>query len=382
MPVRRRGAGGDRAGGVGGPLGPGAGVERGGDAGDLQGQHLVGAGDPRAAVDADGPVALPRPERGEPLGEPFGRKVAAVLGDVLGGRGGDGPGDVAADPVDGLDVAPVALGRPGVQEQSRTGEGGGPVRVQGGQGARLRPEIALGGVRDLGGEVAGPRGEPAVQDPDVRVARPAQQPPGAGGGPALSPVVDHDRGVLADPRPAHHGAEGLRVREGVAAAAARRSGQLRVEVDEDGTGEVARLVVGAAVRTTQLPADVQEDRGPRSRRLAGVFGCGDDGLHGCHPRAEAVAPVPASVRIHRSVAVSLQRIHRFRRLRRPRSLHPLHREPGEHREPRVRGAAGAARAPGGASICTGCAVRVPTRDGRTAAFPCTATTTVRGETRR
>ncbi len=356
--TRSRTAPADRPGGVRGPLGPGARIEDTGEARDLQGQHLVRAGDPGAAVDAHALGAGLRPQPGEPCGQLFGRKVAAVRVDVLRGRRGDGPGDMAADAVDRLHIAPVALGRPGVQQQTRPGEGGRPFRVQGRQGPRLRPEIALGGVRDLRGEVTGPGGEPAVQDPYVPVPGPAQQPPGAGRRPALPAVVHHDGGVLADPGPAHHGTEGLRVREGVAASVARRSGQLRVEVDEDRAGQMAGLVVGAAVRAAELPADVQEYRGPGSGRLARAFGCGDDGLHGCHPRAAGPAPVTASD----GTAGGNPAV--------------LRREPGR------RGAAGAPPAPGGASICTGHADHVLTRGGSAVPFPRTATTTVRGERRR
>lgn len=345
-------------GGVRGPLGPGARVEDTGEAGDLQGQHLVRAGDSGSAVDAHAFGAGLRPQAGEPCGQPVGREVAAVRVDVLGGRRGDRPGDMSADAVDRLHVAPIAFGRPRVQQQTRPGERRRALRVQGGQGPRLRPEIALGGVRDLRGEVTGPGGEPTVQDPYVCVPGPAQQPPGAGRRPALPAVVHHDGGVLADPGPAHHGPEGLRVREGVAAAVARRSGQLLVEVDVDRAGQMAGLVVGAAVRAAELPADVQEHRRPGPGRLARACGWGDDGLHGCHPRAAGRAPVTASD----GTAGGNPAV--------------LRREPGR------RGAAGAPPAPRGASICTGHTNHVLTRGRVPVPFPRTATTTVRGERRR
>lgn len=328
---------GDR--GVRGPLGPGAGVQDAGEARDLQGQHLVRAGDAGSAVDAHTLGAPLRPQAGEPRGEPLGRKVAPVLVDVRRGRRGDGPGNVTADAVDRLHIAPVAFRRARVQQQTRAGEGSRTFRVQCGQGPRLRPEIALAGARDLGGEVARPGGESSVQDPYVLVPRPAQQPPGSRRGPALAAVVHHDRGVLADPGPAHHGPEVLRVREGVAAAVARRSRQFRIEVDVDRTGQVTGLVVGTAVRAAELPADVQEHRRSRPGRLARAFGCGNDGFHGCHPRAAAPAPVTASV----GTAGGNPAV--------------LRREPGR------RGAAGVSPAPRGASICTGHADRFPTRDG-------------------
>ncbi|KIX74212.1 hypothetical protein SF12_19315, partial [Streptomyces sp. MBRL 601] len=154
-------------------------VEGGVDSGHRQGQHLVGPGDAGAAVDADLPAGV-RAQGGETAGE-FGRgEQAAVLAGVLGGRGGVGARDVAADPVDRLDVAPVPLGGAGVQEHPGGGQCGGAVGVQQLQLARFRGEVARLRRDFTRLQRPVPGGEPAVEDAYLGVAGPAQQPPGAG----------------------------------------------------------------------------------------------------------------------------------------------------------------------------------------------------------
>src|SRR5690242_9256867 len=83
-------AGGDRAVGVGGPLRPGARVERGRDAGDGQRGDLVGGGDAGAAVDADRSPAGRDAEPGEPVPQLGRGQERAVWREVLGGGGGAG----------------------------------------------------------------------------------------------------------------------------------------------------------------------------------------------------------------------------------------------------------------------------------------------------
>ena len=177
------------------------------------------------------------------------------------------PGMWPATAVDRLDLAPVALPRPCVQQQPGAGQRRRAVRVEQRERARARGEVA--GSAGCGSRSpAGPSqaGEAAVQDPHVRVARPAQQPPGAGRGPALAAVVDDDRRAGRHARAAHRRAEGRRVGQRMPAARAGRAGQLGVQVDEDGARDVPGLVVGPAVGgspaalAAQLPADVQQHR--------------------------------------------------------------------------------------------------------------------------
>ena len=79
----------------------------------------------------------------------------------------------------------------------------------------------------------------------------------------------------------------------VAAAAARRGpASSPVQVDEDGARDVRRPRTRPGRRrwlagrlAAELPADVEEDRRVGSRQVAREVGCGDDGVHGHHPRA-------------------------------------------------------------------------------------------------
>src|ERR1700757_730227 len=77
-------AGGDRAGRVGDPFGPGAGVEGRGNAREGEGQDLVGAGDAGAAVRADGVIAVgAHAQLSEAAGEVGGGQEGPVLVHVL-----------------------------------------------------------------------------------------------------------------------------------------------------------------------------------------------------------------------------------------------------------------------------------------------------------
>jgi hypothetical protein len=91
------------------------------------------------------------------------------------------------------------------------------------------------------------------------MARPAQQPPGTGRGPALSAVVDDDGAGGGDAGATHRVREDVHVRQRVAAVFACGAREFPVEVDIGGARDVARLVVGAPGRTAELPADVEQD---------------------------------------------------------------------------------------------------------------------------
>ena len=110
-------AGGDGAGGAGNPVRPGAHVEGGGEAGQREGEDLVGRGDARAAVGGHRTVAG-RAEGRETGGQVGRRLEGPVRVDVLGRRGADRAWDVARHRVDVLGLAPVPLTRPGVEQQA------------------------------------------------------------------------------------------------------------------------------------------------------------------------------------------------------------------------------------------------------------------------
>ncbi len=257
------GPGGHRAGGVLAPLGPGARVEGRRDPRDLQGQHLVGARDPGPAVDADrgassAPSSLKRRTsasraRKRPSGPTF-RVVGATP-----------PRDVPGHRVDGLDLAPVPLLRPRVQQQSDLATSAAPTASSSGS-ARSRPEVARHGLRDVRRQRAAPRRQAAVQDADVPVAGPAQQPPGPRRGPALPAVGSRPpASVRRDPGRAHRRTEGLRVRQRMAAAGvpAGRPGPRR--------GPRARHPEGAPPRTRGVRAGRPARSGrPRTGGLAAV----------------------------------------------------------------------------------------------------------------
>ena len=130
-------AGGDRAGGVGDPVAPGAGVQRGRDAGDLAGEDDVGGDHAGAAVDADRGAGVGRrggrgAGAGWPAGPGRGRRRARPWGRC--GRRGCGrrPG------------RPVPRG-PGTWRGR--GRPGAPRRRPGGRRRRRRAGIARRGGR-------------------------------------------------------------------------------------------------------------------------------------------------------------------------------------------------------------------------------------------
>ena len=106
------------------------------------------------------------------------------------------------------------------------------------------------------------------------MAEVVEHPPQPGGVPARDVVVGDDLVPVADPGRLEPLAEDARVGEGMATRSARRD-EVRVEVEEDRTREVARVVGRAtAARSTEHPADVDDaqvgpgeprDAGPRAR---------------------------------------------------------------------------------------------------------------------
>ncbi len=164
--------------------------------------------------------------------------------------------------VDGLLLAAVTDQGAGVEEQAVAGQLGGLGGVEHGEGAGVRLEVARGGVGFGGVEGqagGGPGGDAAVEDAHLGMAEVAEHPPGAGRGDVVALVVADHRAVGADALGAHRGGEGLGFGQGMAPSAAGRRGQLGVEVDEDGGGDVPLAVGGQAVAGGQPdgPAHVE-----------------------------------------------------------------------------------------------------------------------------
>jgi len=138
----------------------------------------------------------------------------------------------------------------------------GRVGVERGQPAAVEHHVALGPPgtlalldREAGG---GPRGQPAVEQPDVLDARPAQQPPRPGGGEPRAVVEDHDRPPLAQAPAARGRLQVGDVRQRVPPVGGLTvAGELVLEVDEHGAGDVARAERGPSVGHRERPAHVE-----------------------------------------------------------------------------------------------------------------------------
>ena len=237
------------------------------DTDPLQRQQVVAGGDARAAVDGDVPA-----QSGVHLAELVGRPEETVRGEVRLGRHVDGAGDVAGHRVHGLDLPPVPLRRPGVDQRPRRGH---VLRPQHGHAARPDHEVAGCGPGrpDLARSTRRqPRRPAPVEHAHVVVTGPAQQPPAAGGGAAGPVVVHHDRSVAPHPGRAHRGLEVLRLGQRVPAAGAGCGGQVTVEVDVRRAGNVSRLELGRARRSAHPVAHVEH--GDRAEQVTQV-GHGD-----------------------------------------------------------------------------------------------------------
>ena len=85
-----------------------------------------------------------------------------------------------------------------------------------------------------------------------------QQPPAPGGGLARGVVVHHDRPGCRDPRPDHRLLEATRTGQWVPAPGPGWVGEIGLQVDEHGGGEVSRCVLVGSGWTAQLPTDVEQ----------------------------------------------------------------------------------------------------------------------------
>jgi hypothetical protein len=103
---------------------------------------------------------------------------------------------VAGAGVDGLHVTAVPLAGPGVEQDPRARQLRGGVGVEHGQVPGAQGDVSLGHddvPRLRPASTLDPSGETAVEDADVVVAAPPQQPPRTRRGQSPDRVVDDDR---------------------------------------------------------------------------------------------------------------------------------------------------------------------------------------------
>ena len=243
----------------------------------------------------------------QPLTEVGRRPKRTVDVDQIGVRQVTGAGDVPRDRIDGLGLAPEALRCSGVEERAAPSVRCGRVRVQDRKIPRYDREVAgrarrppgvglgLGVVLVLGLRVglgvgldldraagALPGAEAAVEYADVGVAGPSQRPPEPGRRHTVAEVVDDHRAARGYARRAKGGLQRRHVGKRVPAAGARRSTQLGIEINESGTGNVARPILVPAWWTTQSPPYVQYGRHRGATSCAGSGGRDDRGGQSRH----------------------------------------------------------------------------------------------------
>ncbi len=133
------------------PAGPGADVEGGGDAGQLQCEYLVRRGDTRAAVRPDGAILTCGDAKGrESPGQLTTGQEPSPRGEVARGRHAQRARNVPGDRVDGLGLPAVALGRARVEQEAGTGQGRRPGGIQDRHLAGNGGEVSPGPIRSPG----------------------------------------------------------------------------------------------------------------------------------------------------------------------------------------------------------------------------------------
>ena len=168
------------------------------------------------------------------------------------------------DRIDRFHLAPVALGRPGVQQHALAGDPGRTGRVE--QRQVTRPGGECPGWRGRGGPGLDRlvRGQPGlvatVEDLHLLVPEVAQQPPGPGGRHRVILVVDHHRPVVVHAGPAHRCLERVRVRQRVSSPGPGRAGQIAVQVHKPRAGQVTLAVAVEAGWATEPPPHIQQNR--------------------------------------------------------------------------------------------------------------------------
>jgi hypothetical protein len=245
--------------------------------------------DARAAVGRRGRAGLDA-ERGILRTQFVGREEAPVGVEVRRGGRGARAGHVAGARVDGLDLAPISLRRARIEHDAGRRQDGHAVGVDDRHRAEVRGGVAaFGGGRALLERMPrrGPGPEPTVEHPHVAEPGVAQQPPRSRRG--LVPEVVHDhRGVAVAQAPRAHGLGERRLRrQRVPPTAGHRVvGEVVVEVDVDGAGDMPCQECRSSVGHGERPAHVEHDRagvrpcGPLVVEATGEVVGGDEDRHG------------------------------------------------------------------------------------------------------
>lgn len=187
----------------------------------------------------------------------------------------DRSGDVSGTGIDRLLVPPESGGRTGVDHAPAVSDRiGDTVGVDSPRPVRWNRVDGRSTHRHGGGEFSPglrPCGDASVEHADLVVADGSQHPPESGGGRSSGVVVGDDVIHRADPRSTEDLRERLDGRQRMSTSA-RCAGEFTMQVDEDGTGQVAGVVLAT---TTIVVVEVEPDvagHGP-----FGVVGPMEDG---------------------------------------------------------------------------------------------------------
>lgn len=203
------------------------------------------------------------------------------------------------DRVDRLRLTTEPLAGADVEQHAVARDLGGAAGVDGGHGATAHHDVSRRHRRRVTGldRVAGglPGAETPVEHAYVVVTSPPQQPPGPRGNRRVVLVVDDDRPPGSDAEPAQGRLSVLRGRQRVAPAGAGWSGQVAVEVGEDGARQVSGAIAVQARRATEGPSGVDQvgaGDSPAAERAGQV---GDGEQRGpLRPRRRAAQRSPTS----------------------------------------------------------------------------------------
>src|ERR1022692_2768649 len=219
-----------------------------------------------------------------------------VAGYVSRGGRADCPRDMPGHGVDRLDLAPVALPCPGIEQAARAGQRGRPVgteqrHVPGPGGEVTGHDRAGAAGHGLASRHPGPAA--AVQDPHLLVAEVAQCPPGPGRRQGVVLVVEDHGAPVPYAGPPHGGLVGPGPGQRMAATWPGRGGQIVVHVDEGSAGQVAGQVVADSRRAADPPAHVQQRRPVLSGQRLGQSCDVDQRTHSASLPPAPAPPAPA-----------------------------------------------------------------------------------------
>ena len=276
----------DRVHGIGDPARPRRGEQcRTRPSGQLQGEHFVGCGHTAAAVGRDRSV-LGHAERQEPTAERTRVEEAPVDAEVASGRRVHRTRDVSGHRIDGLDIAAVALGRPGIEQDAAP-----PAAMSSADTVGIAPApTATGPVPATGGSgspvaIAPPSAVHAANPPSSTCTRvwPIHRRSHHSRA-ALDPavvVVGHDVGLVADTPASGGDGEHSGVRERMATVLrSSGAGELGRQIDVHRTRDAAGDVLATGVTGTERPAHVEHDRRHRRAEKRAQLARRDQRRHG------------------------------------------------------------------------------------------------------